>query len=159
MPEYAIAGPTRVCASSGRALAAGEKFYGVLAESAGKVARADYAVECWTGPPAGAIAFWQGRIPQDGAAKKPTFDEAHLGALFAQLAGAVEPERVNLRYAVALLLMRRKKLKFEDLKRTPERDVLILRDAKSGTRHEVTDPRLSDAEIAAVQDQVFAVLQ
>ena len=60
---------------------------------------------------------------------------------------------------VALLLMRRKKLKFEDAQRKPDGpDVLILRDGRTNKRLEVTDPRLTEEQIDAVQDEVFRVL-
>ena len=32
------------------------------------------------------------------------------------------------------------------------------RDARTGAKHEVADPRLTDAEVAAVQDEVFRQL-
>ena len=38
------------------------------------------------------------------------------------------------------------------------RDVLVLKDSKSGTVHQVADPRLTDDQIAAVQAEVFRVL-
>jgi hypothetical protein len=65
----------------------------------------------------------------------------------------------NFRYVAALLLMRRKRLRFEDVARDPDgRDVLILRDARGGAVYQVTDPRLTDAEVAAAQAEVFRVL-
>jgi hypothetical protein len=54
--------------------------------------------------------------------------------------------------------MRRKRLKFEDLKRQTESDVLILRDSRTGSRYEIIDPRLSDDEIGAVQEEVYQAL-
>jgi hypothetical protein len=78
---------------------------------------------------------------------------------FHHLEAATEPARVNFRYVVALLLMRRRRLKFEDVHRAADGShVLVVRDARTGTRHEVADPRLAEAEIAADQDEVFRVL-
>ena len=71
------------------------------------------------------------------------------------------PSRIaaNFRFVVALLLMRRRRLKFEDARRTPDgAAVLVVRDAKTGARHDVADPRLSAAEVEAVQTEVFHVL-
>jgi len=66
---------------------------------------------------------------------------------------------VNFRFVVALLLMRRKRLKFEDARRTSSGSfVLVVRDARGGARYEVDDPRLDEAEIEAVQAEVFQVL-
>ena len=55
--------------------------------------------------------------------------------------------------------MRRRRLKFEDVRQAEGGPhVLVVRDARSGARHEVADPRLSDDEVAAVQTEVFRVL-
>ena len=157
--DFDIAGHARVCAATGRELKPGERVYGVLTESAGKFARVDYAADAWAGPPADAVAHWSGRIPSSSQPAKPTFNDALLLDCFDHLAGAVEPNRVNFRYVVALLLMRRKKLKFEDAKRKHDgTEALILRDARTGRRHEVPDPKLPDDQIEAVQQQVFQVL-
>lgn len=157
--EFEIQGPSRRCAATGRELQAGDRFFGALLDSDGKFVRMDYAADAWKGPPTGAIAFWSGRIPASDRPRKPIFNDELLVDCFAHLAGSPDPTRVNFRYVVALLLMRRKRLKFEDARRNADGShVLILRDAKSGARHEVPDPKLSEAEITAVQDEVFRVL-
>jgi hypothetical protein len=157
--EFDIQGPTRVCAATGRELAAGERFYAVLLDEAGKFVRKDFAADAWAGPPAEVVAFWAGRVPASDRPRKPTFNDDLLLDCFHHLTGSGEAGRVNFRYVVALLLMRRRRLKFEDVRRADGgAQVLVVRDAKSGARHEVADPRLSDDEIAAVQDEVFKVL-
>lgn len=157
--DFDISGTARVCAATGRELRPGERVYGVLTESAGQFARRDYAADAWSGPPGDAIAYWCGRIPSSSRPAKPTFNEALLFDCFDHLAGTTDPTRVNFRYVVALLLMRRKNLKFEDTRRTPDgTDVLIVRDARTGRRHELPDPKLPDDQIDSVQQQVFQVL-
>ena len=158
MTEYDIAAPSRVCTATGRDLKPGEPFVAVLLEEGEKFVRKDYAADAWPGAPAGAVAFWTGKVPPADRPRKPTFNDDLLLEWFQHLAGSTEANRQNIRYVVALLLMRRKRLKFEDAKRQGGTDVLILRDARNGTRHEIPDPRLSDAEIVAVQDEVFQAL-
>lgn len=158
--EFEIPAPTlRTCAASGRELRAGERVYGVLFDEGGKFVRKDFAADSWTGPPEGAVAYWSGRIPSSERVRKPTFNEDLLLDCFAHLAGNPDPHRAHFRYVVALLLMRRKRLKFEDAKKAPDgTPILVVRDAKGGAKHEIVDPRLSEAEISAVQDEVFKVL-
>ena len=157
--DFEIQGPTRRCAATGRELNPGDRFYGALVDADGKFVRTDFAADAWQGPPPGAIAFWAGRIPASDRPRKPIFNDELLVDCFSHLAGSPNPTRVNFRYVVALLLMRRKRLKFEDARRNPDgSQVLIVRDAKTGARHEVPDPRLNEAEITAVQDEVFQVL-
>jgi len=157
--DVQIQGPTRVCAASGRELKPGEKFYGVLLEETGQFVRRDFAPETWTAPPQGAVAYWVGRIPAADRPRKPTFNDDLLIDCFGHLADASEPDRLNFRYVVALLLMRRKRLKFEDSYRDESgRDVLMLRDSRTGSLHNVVDPRLTEEQMTAVQDEVFKVL-
>jgi hypothetical protein len=157
--DFGTQTPSQRCAATGRELKPGERVYGVLTDEAGKFVRRDYAAEAWHGPPAGAVAFWAGRIPASDKPRKPKFNDALLLDCFDHLTGSADPNRVNFRYVVALLLMRRKKLKFEDVRRSPDGSaVLVVRDARTGARVEVADPRLSEAEIEAVQSEVFRVL-
>ncbi|MFO0805974.1 MAG: hypothetical protein U0791_22950 [Gemmataceae bacterium] len=52
--------------------------------------------------------------------------------------------------------MRKKKFKFEDAARDElGRDVLLVRDSRNGALHHVVDPKLTDEQIAAVQNEVF----
>lgn len=157
--EFDLRGSTRACAATGRPLAPGERYYGVLADEDGKFVRRDYAADAWNGPPTNAAAHWAGRIPATDGPRKPTFNDGVLLDCFDHLAGSPDPNRRNFRYVVALLLMRRKRLKFEDVRRAADGAcTLVVRDARSGSRHEVPDPRLTEAEIDAVQAEVFRVL-
>ena len=155
---YAIAGPGRQCAASGRELLPGERFFSALLDEGGKLLRKDFAADAWPGAPAGAIAFWGGRIPTAEQPRRPVINDDLLLDCFDHLKDAAEPRQRNFRYIVALLLMRRKRLKFEDVKKADGIELLCLRDAKSGQRHEVADPRLSEEEMTAVQEEVFRVL-
>ena len=158
MTPYQIQGPGRQCASTGRELSAGEAFYSVLLDQAGQFVRKDYSVAAWSGPPAGVVAYWRGRIATDGRPQRPAINDELLLDCFHHLIDAKEPGQRNFRYVVALLLMRRKRLKFEDVRKRDGEECLCLKDAKSGVRYEVPDPRLSAAEMVTVQDEVFRVL-
>jgi len=78
---------------------------------------------------------------------------------FDRLKESTDPDGLNFRYVVALLLMRRKRFRFEDaIRDSAGRDVLLLKDAKGGAIHQVADPRLTDDQIVTVQLEVFRVL-
>src|SRR5262249_49078903 len=136
----------------------GERFYTVLVEDQGRLERKDYSSEAWQGPPAGAFGFWTGRIPAAGQARRLPIDDEMLVDCFARLEGAIEAERIDFRYVLALLLMRRKRLKFEETLLEGDHEILLLRDARSGQQARVINPRLIEAEMSAVQDEVFKVL-
>jgi hypothetical protein len=120
--------------------------------------RKDYAAEAWHGPPADAFSFWAGRVPPAGARRRPPIDDDLLLDCFGRLEGRTDAAGENFRYVLALLLMRRKRFKFEETRNDDGRELLVLRCGRTGARHEVANPRLTDEEMAAVQDDVFQAL-
>jgi hypothetical protein len=160
MTDYEIQGPTRACAATGRELKPGDRFHAVLTERDGKLVRLDYATEAWPGAPANAIANWTGRVPAAAdKPRKPVVNDDILLGCFDRLKESTDADGLNFRYVAALLLMRRKRFRFEDVVHDADgRDVLLLKDAKGGTVHQVIDPRLNDEQIAGVQTEVFRVL-
>jgi hypothetical protein len=158
MTNYQFHGPARVCSASGRELHAGEKVYSLLRDEAGQFVRTDYAADAWSGPSPGAVAWWAARIPEAGRLTKPTINDDVLVDCFEHLADTPDPARQKFRYVVALLLMRRKRFKFEDARKRDERESLVVRDVRSGRRYEFDDPQLTEPEMDAVRDEVFRVL-
>jgi hypothetical protein len=157
MIDYQIAPSTRTCSVTGRELKAGERYYSVLLDEGGKLVRRDYSREAWAGPPEGAFSFWQARV-SEGPARRPPVDDDLLLDCFGRLEGEDEPGRVRFRYVLALLLMRRRRLKFEEARREGGREVLQLRCTRTGARHQVVNPGLSDEEMEAARDDVFGAL-
>jgi hypothetical protein len=158
MTDYQIQEHTRCCAATGRELRPGERFYTVLLEEAGKFVRKDYSSEAWQGPPEGTFSFWSGRVPARNEDRRPRIDDEMLVDCFGRLEGETEPGRLNFRYVLALLLMRRKRLKFEEVRTEDGQEVLCLRCSRTRASHQVVNPRLTEEEMAAVQDEVFKVL-
>lgn len=157
MNQYQIGTNTRRCVATGRELRPGERYFSALFADGGKLERRDYAADAWPGRPDGAVGFWAGKVAPAGPSKRPPLDDDALFDCFAQLGEGVGPEQVRVRYVLALLLMRRKRLRFEEVRRAGADEFVVLRDGKGG-RHEVLDPRLSGPEVADVQDEVTRVL-
>jgi hypothetical protein len=158
MTEYQIQANSRRCTATGRELRPGERYYSVLLEEGGKFVRQDYSSEAWSGPPASAFSFWAGRVPVGDENRRPPIDDDLLVECFQRLEGDQDPARVNFRYVVALLLMRRKRFKFEEARTDGGDEVLLLRCARTRTLYRVVNPLLGENEMAAVQEEVFRVL-
>ena len=158
MIEYQIESNTRRCSISGRELKTGERFYSVLLEQSGKFQRRDYSSEVWHGPPEGTFSFWSGRIPETDQPRLPAINEDTLMECFERLKTNNEPDRIRFRYVVTLLLMRRKRLRFEEVVNEGGQNVLSVRCSRTGEVYRVVDPRMTDEEMTAVQDEVLQVL-
>jgi hypothetical protein len=109
--EYDIARPSRTCAASGRELSPGSVVFSALAADGAALRRLDYAAECWHGPPEGTLAWWKTRLPLSGEHGPKLAPGEILLSVFQQL--ETQPERRELRYVLALLLVRRRVMKLE----------------------------------------------
>jgi hypothetical protein len=158
MTDYQIQTTVRQCCVTGRPLVPGEVCFSVLIQEGAQLVRRDYSKEAWQGPPAGAIGYWQGKVPTGEKDRRPPIDDDGLMDCFTRLESQQEPNQVSFRYVVALLLMRRKRLKFEDVDTRDGKEVLLLRCSQTKTMHEVVNPAMGDDEIQTVQEEVFKVL-
>ena len=156
--DYQIQPNSRRCAVTGRELQIGERYYSALLEEDRRLVRKDFSVEAWAGPPSGAFSFWTGRVHADADRIRPRFDDDLLEDCFQRLAGETDPRRVSFRYVVALLLLRRRRLRYESSRIVDGVETITLTHLGNGAKHEVINPRLSDNEMNEVQDEVFRVL-
>jgi hypothetical protein len=158
MTDYQIQPNTRRCTVTGRELQPGERFFTALLEEGDHFQRKDFSSEAWQGPPAGTFSFWTGKVPLSQESFKPRFDDDLLEECFQRLEGQTEASKVNFRYVVALLLMRRKRLKFEQTVKEGTNETIYVSCLRTGERYQLINPRLTDEEMVQVQEEVFKVL-
>jgi len=156
--NYEIKANSLRCATTGRELSPGERFYSVLYDRGATLERQDFSPEAWQGPPGDAFSFWMGRVPAKGASRRLQVDEEALFDFFQRLADDPEPRKQNFRYILALLLMRKKRLKFDAVRSENDTEYLVLRCARTHRTYNVVNPHLSEEELSAVQDEVHQVL-
>jgi len=171
--EWTVERSAGLCATCARAFAPKDvRFSALYKEKAGLV-RKDYCAACWGVAPRGAeIGFWRSVVPEpeELEEKKKRRADAALSTdtlfeILGETAGSSDPERLRFRFVVALLLMRRKKLKLVQLARRKveggqEEDVLVL--ARTGRGRfkpiEVVDVKMSEQDMLAAQDEVERLL-
>lgn len=156
--DYQIQPSARRCVITGKELKPGEKYFTVLLEENHKLVRQDYSEEAWQGPPQGAFSFWKGHVPSSNAPHRPQIDDEMLLDCFHRLEGQTEPDKLHFRYVVTLLLMRRKRLKFEDVKTLHGEEFLVVYSTRDKNKYEVFNPHLTEEQIESVQDEVFRIL-
>ena len=157
--DWEIERHTLVCAASGRELAEDEEIYSAIYDEGSGFVRRDYAVERW--PPKEmerVFSFWKTRVPKRDAPVKRFVDNEVILDFFHRLEGEAGPAKRNFRYVLALLLMRKKALKFKGLRRGEGEGALVLYDRVRGRDCEVADPNLSEEEIERVTEEVGQVL-
>jgi hypothetical protein len=104
---------TRRCAALERELAPGETYYSVLLERGSDIVRRDYSAAGWQGPPEGSLGWWKSQMPDASGVKKAALAPSEvLLQYFEQLEG--DPAQQDLRYVLALLMIRRRIMRLED---------------------------------------------
>lgn len=202
-PSYEIPRTSGVCASSGRELTPGESYYAALvelpegqaeakleaADSKDKstealralgLCRIDVSLEAWAGGyrPDGLFGYWKSTVPLPNEKKKLFVDDAVLMNLLERLAEATEPDRLAFRYVLALILMRKKLLRYDGnilreaevdgqtveqtwWKLTPKLDLSKgpLGKWNPEAMLEVLDPKLDETRVEQVMQQLGEILQ
>lgn len=109
--DFEVQRSTRHCAATGRPLVPGDECYAVLEVKGGEVIRKDYCREAWNGPPDKSFGWWKWHVPEAAVKKIKLAPNDVLLELFDQLAEL--PEQADMRYVLALLLVRRRVFRLE----------------------------------------------
>ncbi len=123
--DYEIQRCTRRCGATDRELQPGEEFYSVLVAEGAKLVRHDYSVEAWQGPPEGAAGWWKSQVPRPDAKRVHWAPNDVMLQFFEEL--EQQPTRQDMRYVLALLLVRRRVMRLEEeIKEADGRETLVL---------------------------------
>lgn len=156
--KWQVEPATGRCAITGRTFEEGDEFHTVLVENGETFTRADYSVEAWKGPPDGAFCHFKTRVPVKEKRKKLLVDDQVLGGFFRRLAKETEPVRVHFRFVLALILMRKRLLRYEGSSIEDGAEVWRMTFPRESEVHRVVNPRLTDEQIESVSQQLGAIL-
>jgi len=158
--DWEIQKMTLTCAATGRPLAEDEEICSALYEEGEGFIRKDYALAAW--PPADAdraFSFWRTRVPKKDAPARAFVDDEVILDFFRRLEGHAEPQKQHFRYVLALFLMRKKLLKFKEIRRTDGGMALLLHERTTHAEHVVLDPGLSEEQIEQVSEEIRLILR
>ena len=158
MSEYEVARSGGTCFQTGRTFEEDESFFSVVVETPEGFERRDFAVDAWTGPPEDAICHFKTQMPRKEAPKKTFVDDTVLMTFFDRLKDATEPAKQRFRFVLALILLRKRLLRYENSRREGEGEVWIMRRVGDPSRHEIYNPGLSEDEIGEITSQLGSVL-
>ena len=147
--QWNVESPTGVCAVSGRTLVEGDEFYTVLFEDGESFRRVDASIDHWEGPPEGCYCHFKSRVPVKAARKKMLVDNELLVSFFDRLAEDEEPVRVQFRFVLALILMRKRLLRYDGSNTQDGVEVWDMTRTRDHTTH---------AQIENVSGQLSAII-
>ena len=171
--DWEVAKTQGVCGGCGRSFEPKQEYYAALLErsqeveqgekekpqASGGFERQDYCQECWEREPPETFCFWKARVPEPTEKKKLLVDDEVLLEFFERLAQESERVKINFRFVLALILMRKRILKYQQTQLRDGQEIWIMGQVREQTKHEVLNPRLDDAQIEEVSEQLGAILR
>ncbi|HVS71458.1 MAG TPA: hypothetical protein VHQ47_09410 [Phycisphaerae bacterium] len=148
--------------------------------------RIDFCEKCWgegkrpaslgaaegvdgVGAPGEMFSFWKTVVPAAQQKKKLLVDDSVLMDVFTRMEGKTEPQEIRFRFVLALILMRKRLLKYEGMEErgeggegrglAPETWIMAPRGSgPPGQAVHVINPHLTEEQIAEVSQQLSAIL-
>jgi hypothetical protein len=155
--EYEQLRATRKCAASGRELRAGETVYSVLLADGGKLVRNDYAAEAWHGAPENAVGWWKSTLGQHDKPRLHWAPNDVMLDLLDQL--AADPAQADMRYVLALVLVRRRVCRLEESEQDEHgREQLVLFCPRREQQYRVPVSAPDGNRVQEIQDELARVL-
>ncbi len=136
----------------------GSECHSVLVEQNGESQRLDYSEKGWKGPPAGTLGAWKCVVPRPAEVKHEPLDTSALMTCLEQLIEEGSPAREGLRYILALLLVKKRRLRLEGSRTDGDEEYLQLAGAQGEGAYEVRDLSPSDEEIQQWQRELNVYL-
>jgi hypothetical protein len=157
--QYSIARAEGKCHICGRPIASGEKLLAALRETPVAMERLDICSNCRSNfETTGLLGFWQTTMQPLSAKKKLFVDDDVLCDLFARLVDTQEPAKLNFRFVLGLILMRKRRLVYESTRHEAETEIWTVRFKGKEETMDLVNPRLGEQQVAEVSAQLGEIL-
>lgn len=161
MADWEVARSSGQCSGCEIELAPGDAYYAALFEAEESFERKDYCPKCWEALSAERFCFWKSCVPtpEKKEKKNQLVDNAVLINFFERLDQQEDPMRVRFRFVLALILMRKKLLRYEQTTKKDDTEYWRMRLPSADSVHEVINPKMDDEQIAEVSTQLGVILR
>ena len=157
MLDFEVQRFTRRCSKTDRQLEPGDWVYSVLVTVESEIVRQDFSEEAWEGPPEGAIGWWRSRVPDLDATKMHWAPNDVILHYFEQLEG--RGEKADMRYVLALLMIRRRIVRLEETETNEEQgEVLVLYCPRNEREYRVPVVVPPEPRIGEIQNELAELL-
>ncbi len=159
MADWVINKPLGECCGTGRKIEPGEEYFGALVEGEEGLERRDFSAEYWDSAKPEVFCFWKSRLASPDEKKELFVSDEMLMAFFERLANETEAEKLNFRFVLALVLMRKRKLKYDATRMEGATEIWCLRVTGEKETVEVVNPHLDEEQIEQLTSQIGQILQ
>jgi hypothetical protein len=152
---YSVARALPQCHTCGKAIAPGDKIMAALRETPLLLERVDICPDCWAAhDKTGLLGFWQTIMPQSTAKKKIFVDDDVLCELFERLGDATEQSKINFRFMLGLILMRKRRIAYESSRNENEVEIWSVRFRGREEKLDLVNPKLNEQQVGEVSTQL-----
>jgi hypothetical protein len=159
MDEWEIDKPLGQCCGTGKKIECGEEYFAALVETSQGLRRRDFCADYWQQQKPDVFCYWKSKLPSPSQKKQIFVDDEMLMAFFERLAEETEQEKINFRFVLALILMRKRRLKYDSSNIEGAKEVWRLRVVGDKQTVEVANPHLDEEQIGQLSAQISQILQ
>jgi hypothetical protein len=137
----------------------GQDYFAALVETEEGFERRDYCAEYWDKHKPEAYCFWKTKMPDPDKKKNIFIDDEMLMVFFERLAEETDEEKVNFRFVLTLILMRKRKLKYDSAEIKDGKEIWELKVTAQSRSVKVVNPNLTEDRITELSSQMGQILQ
>jgi len=162
--EYDIAKAAEHCCKCEREMAPAEEFMAALVDAGETFRRDDFCLACWEArdaeSDAALFSVWRCRAPEPEKPQRQLVGNEALMDMFEKLGKSEEPAKLNFRFVLALMLMRKKLLVYVGSAAAGDgRETWTMHWKNRDDPIAVVNPQLDDDKIAQVAEQLGALFE
>ena len=161
MSDWEINKPLGQCFGSGRRIEHGQEYFGALVVAEEGLQRRDFCAEYWLSEKPDVFCHWKTRLPEPGQKKQLFVDDQMLMSFFERLARETDQEKIDFRFVLTLILMRKRLLKYSESRTEDGKEIWRLRipgDKSAEGMVEVVNPHLDAEQIEQLSSQMGEIL-
>ena len=159
MDEWEVSKPLGQCSGTGKRIEYGEEYFAALVETEQGLQRRDFCADYWQQQKPDVFCYWKTKLPDLGRKRQIFVDDEMLMAFFERLEKETEQERINFRFVLMLVLMRKRRLKYESTKTEDGSEIWRLRVVGENQFIDVVNPHLDQQQIEQLSSQIGEILQ
>ncbi len=159
MAEWEIKKTLGQCSGTGEVFTVGQEYFAALILTAEGFERRDFSCEYWLQEKPEVYCFWKTKMSDPDHKKKMFIDDEMLMAFFDRLSEETDQEKIDFRFVLTLILMQKRKLKYNSSEIRDDVEVWNMRVAGQGREVEVINPQLTEDQIEQLSDQMGDILQ
>lgn len=157
--EWKINKGSKSCIVCNKEFCEEEEYYSSLLDENNAFIRKDYCILCWNcNAKETSFSFWKTKLPKSDKPVQRFMNVELLLDMFTRLEGKNEAHQRNLRYILALYLIRKKVFKLKSWRRQDSEEFIILQYPREDREFNVLDPKLKEDEIAALTEELNQLL-